>query len=354
MFLEYNQTLWGLRQNLPLYCNSLLTRRKEKQQTNNFKPLFSTYPQQNGKRYFRPQKQNFSLNNGSPFKETAGLQLCLYCADGAVQHSRGRSPWAPAGLGHAQCAHTAPPASNVLYSALPSSFQNRTGGSILPRGFSMAMTALCWLLALTKHGHFGAAEQGRHMQQRGCCSVSCSLSCSRQRCPHSRQSCPVACAKKKAFQSKSLCNLSSRFPTCTSTQLELNVEATGEVCACAFCILRQTGTATGLFLDSSANLLSQPVSTTPQQAEAAAQEVPLTSATGERWVPWPQGTCSWGVQGVVRPPARPWNGTGGTWEQGKPGIPCDASPRNRGWGLCCQAGVSTPGRSCPSWMSEEN
>lgn len=61
-----------LRQDLPLYCNSLPTQRKEKQQTNKFKSPFSTYPQQNGKRYFRPQKQNFPLNNASPFKETAG------------------------------------------------------------------------------------------------------------------------------------------------------------------------------------------------------------------------------------------------------------------------------------------
>lgn len=50
----------------------------------------------------------------------------------------------------------------------------------------------------------------------------------------------------------------------------------------------------------------------------------------------------------------PGNGAEGTWEQGKTVIPCDASPRNRGWGLCCQAEVSTPGRSYPSWMSVEN
>lgn len=101
---------------------------KERKAADKFKPLFSTYLQQNGKRYFRPQKQNFSINNASPFKETAGLQLCLHCAHGAVKHPRGRSPWAPAGLSHAPCAQTVPPARDVPNSALPSSFQNKTGG----------------------------------------------------------------------------------------------------------------------------------------------------------------------------------------------------------------------------------
>lgn len=59
----------------------------------------------------------------------------------------------------------------------------KLGDKDVPRGFSMAMTALCWLLTFTEHGHFGTAEQGRYMQQRGCCSVPCSPSCSRQRCP---------------------------------------------------------------------------------------------------------------------------------------------------------------------------
>lgn len=122
------QTLWSLRQNLPLYCNSLPTQRKEKQQTKKFKPLFPTYPQQNGKRYFRTQNENFSLNNASPFKETAGLQLCLPCACGAMKYLRGRSPWAPAGLGRASCAHTVPPASDVHHSALPSSYKNKSAG----------------------------------------------------------------------------------------------------------------------------------------------------------------------------------------------------------------------------------
>lgn len=64
---------------------------------------------------------------------------------------------------------------------LPAS-RTELGGKDLPRGFSMAMTALCWLLTITERGHFSAAEQGKLMQQRGCCSVSCSPSCSRQRC----------------------------------------------------------------------------------------------------------------------------------------------------------------------------
>lgn len=83
----------------------------------------------------------------------------------------------------------------------------------LPREFSMAMTALCQLLTVTEHGCFRAAEQGRYMQQRGAATL----------CPAAQafqgRGDPVACAKTKALQSKSLRNLLSGLPTCVSTQL---------------------------------------------------------------------------------------------------------------------------------------
>lgn len=117
------------------------------------------------------------------------------------------------------------------------------------------------------------------MQWRGCCSVSCS--------PFKAEMLQWLVSRQVIVQNKSLCNLRSGLPTYASTQLGIGHGSYWEVCACAFCILSQADTATGLFLDSSANLLSQPVSITPQQAEAAVQEVPQTSANSERWVPLP-------------------------------------------------------------------
>lgn len=112
-----------------LYCSSLPSQRKYKQQTDKFKLLFfPTYPQQNGKRCSIPQKRNFYLNSAAVFRETAGLQLCLHLAHGAEMHYRGQGP-----LGSSKarqctlcsCRATSP---ETCSTALPFSFQNKTGG----------------------------------------------------------------------------------------------------------------------------------------------------------------------------------------------------------------------------------
>lgn len=83
----------------------------------------------------------------------------------------------------------------------------------LPRGFSMALMALCQLLTVAEHGCFGPAEQGRYVQQREAATL----------CPAAQafqgRGVLMACAKTTALWNKSLSNLPSGLPTCVSTQL---------------------------------------------------------------------------------------------------------------------------------------
>lgn len=85
---------------------------------------------------------------------------------------------------------------------------------------------------------------------------------------------PMACAKTKAFQSESPCNLPSGLPTCATGNWKWKLPE-----KCVHVLSAYLGRQ--VLPSGSANLLSQPVLITPQQAEAAAQEVPPTSATSE-------------------------------------------------------------------------
>lgn len=116
--LEHTQTP---KQNLPLYCNSLRTQGKYKQQTDKFKLLFPSLSQQIGKRWSTPQKQNFYLNNALLFRETAGYSFAPILPMMLRSTTEGRSPWAHTVHCALMVCH------QMLNTALPFSFQSEAG-----------------------------------------------------------------------------------------------------------------------------------------------------------------------------------------------------------------------------------
>lgn len=94
------------------------------------------------------------------YSSACTLPVVLRCT------TEGRGPWAQARLGSAPCAHAVPPAQRHAQQRCLSVSRIRPVVEDLPRGFGMAMTALCQLLTVTKRGYFKSAELVRYKQQR--------------------------------------------------------------------------------------------------------------------------------------------------------------------------------------------
>lgn len=166
----------------------------------NSSPLFPHLSPAKREEMLYTSKAEFLPNNASLFRETAGLQLCRHSAHGAEKHRRGQEPL---GVCHQR--------SSTVHCL--SASRIKLVVEDLSRGFSMALMALCQLLAVAEHGCFGAAEQGRYVQQREAATLRPAAQAFQGR------GVLVACAKTKALWNKSLSNLPSGLPTCVSTQL---------------------------------------------------------------------------------------------------------------------------------------
>lgn len=150
-----------------LYCNSLPSQRKYKQQTDKFKLLFSPLiPSKMGRDALCLKSGIFTstvllcLEKLPGYSSACTLPVVLRCT------TEGRGPWAQARLGSAPCAHAVPPAQRHAQQRCLSVSRIRPVVEDLPRGFGMAMTALCQLLTVTKRGYFKSAELVRYKQQR--------------------------------------------------------------------------------------------------------------------------------------------------------------------------------------------
>lgn len=98
--------------------------------------------------------------------------------------------------------------------------------------------------------------------------MSCSPRLSRQRCPQG------LCQDKSIREQVTVQSVLRTSYLCKPMTGKWKLFRLGiHMCAYALCVLWQMGTTMGSFLDSLANLFSQPVLITAQQVEAAAEEV---------------------------------------------------------------------------------